>query len=119
MEIWKYLKAHDNGVTNFHFEIAADLMTDEELALLKTMRPGLMQLEIGVQTTNPETLKAVSRITDISKIEKAVSEIRMSENIHLHLDLIAGLPFEDYESFGKSFDRVYAMRPHQIGRAHV
>lgn len=114
MEIWKYLKAHDNGVTNFHFEIAADLMTDEELALLRTMRPGLIQLEIGVQTTNPETLKAVSRITDISKIEKAVSEIRKSKNIYLHLDLIAGLPLEDYESFGRSFNRVYAMQPHQL-----
>lgn len=114
MEIWKYINDHDNGVTNFHFEIAADLMTSEELTLLGTMRPGLIQLEIGVQTTNAETLKAVNRITDISKIEEAVSEIRSNENIHIHLDLIAGLPLEDYESFGRSFDRVYAMRPHQL-----
>lgn len=114
MEIWRYINDHDNGVTNFHFEIAADLMTSEELTLLGTMRPGLIQLEIGAQTTNPETLKAVNRITDISKIEEVVSEIRSNGNIHIHLDLIAGLPFEDYESFGRSFDRVYAMRPHQL-----
>ena len=114
MEIWKYISDHDNGVTNFHFEIAADIMTDEELALLGTMRPELIQLEIGVQTANSETLKAVNRITDISKIEEVVSEIRSNENIHIHLDLIAGLPLEDYESFGRSFDRVYAMQPHQL-----
>lgn len=114
MEIWKYLADHDNGITNFHFEIAADLLREEELALLGTLRPGLVQLEIGVQTANPETLKAVNRMTDISKIETAVSQIRSRENIHIHLDLIAGLPLEGYESFGKSFDRVYAMQPHQL-----
>lgn len=114
MEIWKYINDHDNGITNFHFEVAADLMTDEEIVLLGTMRPGLVQLEIGVQTANTETLKVINRITDILKIEKAAAKIRKGENIHLHLDLIAGLPLENYESFGKSFDRVYAMQPHQL-----
>ncbi|MDE6202905.1 MAG: B12-binding domain-containing radical SAM protein [Lachnospiraceae bacterium] len=114
LEIWRYLVENDNGVTNFHFEVAGELIGEEELALFKSMRPGLIQLEIGVQTTNWDTLKAISRNTDIAHIGKAVGIIREYNNIHIHLDLIAGLPFEGYESFKKSFNDVYAMRPHQL-----
>ena len=112
--VWRYLLEHDNEVTNFHFEIAADLLGEEELALLERMRPGLIQLEIGVQTANPQTLAAVRRRQDMEVLEKAVAALRQGGNIHLHLDLIAGLPYEDYESFGKSFDKVYRMKPHQL-----
>lgn len=114
MEIWKYIKEHDNGVTNFHFEIAADLINEEELLLLKGMRPGLMQMEIGVQTTNRKTLKEINRSTDLKHVAEVVKRIREYRNIHLHLDLIAGLPYEDYESFQNSFNDVYAMKPEQL-----
>lgn len=114
MEIWKYIKEHDNGITNFHFEIAADLMTEEELKLISDMRPGLIQLEIGVQSTNETTLEAIHRKTDIHEIEKITGRIRANRNIHQHLDLIVGLPFEDYDSFQNSFNSVYAMKPDQL-----
>ena len=113
-EIWQYISEHDNGVTNFHFEIAADLLNDEELNLLEKMRPGLVQLEIGVQSANPRTLEAIHRVMDVEKLAQVVARINNGQNVHQHLDLIAGLPFEDYESFGKSFDRVYAMKPEQL-----
>ena len=114
MEIWKYIREQDNGITNFHFEIAADLITEEELELLSDMRPGLIQLEIGVQSVNEKTLEAIHRRTDIKKIEEVTGKIRKNHNIHQHLDLIAGLPYENYESFQHSFDRVYAMKPDQL-----
>lgn len=114
MEIWRYIKEHDNGVTNFHFEIAADLLDEEQLALLNTLRPGAVQMEIGVQTTNPETIREIRRIMDVDKLEGIVKRIHDGNNIHIHLDLIAGLPYEDYQSFGKSFNRVYAMKPEQL-----
>ncbi|MDE5908919.1 MAG: B12-binding domain-containing radical SAM protein [Lachnospiraceae bacterium] len=114
MEIWKYIQENDNGVTNFHFEIAADIMDAEELTLLKEMRPGLVQFEIGVQTTNPETLREINRRTDISRIEKVVEAIHENRNIHVHLDLIAGLPFEGYDRFRQSFNDVYGMKPQQL-----
>ena len=113
-EIWQYILDNDNGVTNFHFEIAADLLNEEELDMLGQMRPGLVQLEIGVQSTNPYTLEAIHRVMDVEKLEQVVARINAGRNVHQHLDLIAGLPFEDYESFGKSFDRVYAMKPEQL-----
>lgn len=113
-KIWRYISEHDNGITNFHFEISADLLNEAELALLRGMRPGLVQLEIGVQSTNPETLAAIHRRMDVDKLEKIVADINGGNNVHQHLDLIAGLPFEDFESFGNSFDRVYAMRPEQL-----
>lgn len=113
-EIWKYISDNDNGVTNFHFEIAADLLDEEELELLSGMRPGLVQLEIGVQSTNPETLSAIRRVTDLGKLRKVVERINRAGNVHQHLDLIAGLPHEDYESFAKSFNEVYSMRPEQL-----
>lgn len=113
-EIWNYLSRHDNGVTNFHFEIAAELISDEELKILAGMRPGLIQMEIGVQTANPETLREIRRISDIGKLRQVVEKIRSFRNIHIHLDLIAGLPFEDYESFCHSFNEVYEMEPQQL-----
>lgn len=114
LSIWRYLKENDNGVTNFHFEIAADLINDEQLALMHDMRPCLIQLEIGVQSTNETTLRAIDRFTDISRVRKTVAAIRSFQNIHQHLDLIAGLPYEDYKSFGSSFNDVYAMAPNQL-----
>ena len=114
MDIWQYLIEHDNGVTNFHFEIEADILSEEELVLLAKARPGLFQMEIGVQTANPETLHEIRRTARLDRIEHAVAQLKRAGNIHVHLDLIAGLPFEDYESFGHSFDTVYAMEPEQL-----
>lgn len=114
MEIWKYIHEHDNGVTNFHFEIAADLLTDEEIQLIRSMRTGLIQLEIGVQSTNPKTIEEIRRKTSFEKISEKVRQVQEGKNIHQHLDLIAGLPYEDYESFKKSFCDVYALKPEQL-----
>lgn len=114
MEIWRYITEHDNGITNFHFEISADLLRAEELALMKTMRPGLIQLEIGVQSTNPQTIKAIRRTMDFEKLKGIVEQIHSFGNIHQHLDLIAGLPYEGYDSFHKSFCDVYTLHPEQF-----
>lgn len=114
MAIWKYIMEHDNGITNFHFEISADLLTEEELNLLNQMRVGLVQLEIGVQSTNPQTIKAINRKMNLEKLAYAVKRVEEGKNIHQHLDLIAGLPFEDYASFQKSFNDVYALKPNQL-----
>ncbi len=114
MAVWQYIQDHDNGVTNFHFEISADLIREEELELMSHMRPGLIQLEIGVQSTNPETIRAIHRTMDLEKLKKSVARIKSYGNIHQHLDLIAGLPYEDYESFRNSFNDVYRMEPDQL-----
>ena len=114
MAIWQYIRDHDNGITNFHFEIAADLLDKDELDLLSTMRPGLVQLEIGVQSTNEKTLETIRRKTDIEEIRQITETINSWHNIHQHLDLIAGLPWEDIESFKKSFNDVYKMEPEQL-----
>ena len=114
MAIWRYIKAHDKGITNFHFEIGADLLDDEELAILSDMRPGLVQLEIGVQSTNDATIQEVSRTMRLDRLAKAVDTVNAGHNIHQHLDLIAGLPFEDYERFKQSFNDVYKMKPEQL-----
>lgn len=114
MRIWNYLREHDNGVTNFHFEIAADLLDDEEMDLLATLRPGFVQFEIGVQSTNPRTIEAIHRRMDLDRVAGSVARVRAANNIHQHLDLIAGLPYEDYASFGRSFDDVYRMKPNQL-----
>ena len=106
MEIWTYLVEHDNGITNFHFEVAADILTEDEIELIRTMRPGMIQLEIGVQSTNPDTIREIHRKMDLSRVAYNVERIREKRNVHQHLDLIAGLPYEDYESFGKSFNDV-------------
>ena len=114
LEIWRFLAEHDQGVTNFHFEIGADLLGSEEIACMRGMRPGLIQLEIGVQSTNPDTIREIHRRTDLAKLRSNVEQIRQGRNIHQHLDLIAGLPCEGYESFAQSFDQVYRMHPQQI-----
>ena len=114
MEIWRYVHEHDNGVTNFHFEVSADLLNEEELALMAQMRPGLIQLEIGVQSTNDITIKEIKRTMKLERLKEIVEKVKSFGNIHQHLDLIAGLPFEDYETFGKSFNEIYALQPNQL-----
>ena len=112
--IWRYLVEHDNGITNFHFEVSADIFDEEELELIGKMRPGLIQLEIGVQSTNPDTIREIHRHMDLVKLKRAVDRVYDYRNTHQHLDLIAGLPYENYESFMRSFDDVYRMRPDQL-----
>ena len=114
MEIWRFVKEHDNGITNFHFEISADLLNEEELALIHDMRPGLIQLEIGVQSTNEITIREIHRTMKLELLKDIVRKIQGGENIHEHLDLIAGLPYEDYATFAKSFDEIYALKPNQL-----
>lgn len=114
LNIWKYIREHDNGVTNFHFEVAAEDMTEAELEVLSGMRPGLVQLEIGVQTTNPQTLREIHRGMNPDRLRDILRRLRSPHNIHIHLDLIAGLPWENYESFTHSFDDVYRMKPEQL-----
>lgn len=112
--VWQYILEHDKGITNFHFEIAADLLNEEELQLIGRMRPGLIQLEIGVQSVNPETIREIRRTMNLEKVTANVKRIREMGSVHQHLDLIAGLPFENYDSFRRSFNAVYALRPEQL-----
>lgn len=114
MAIWQFVKDHDNGVTNFHFEISADLINEEELALISDMRPGLIQLEIGVQSTNEVTIKEIHRTMKLERLKEVVRKVQSFGNIHEHLDLIAGLPYEDYDTFAKSFNEIYALKPNQL-----
>lgn len=113
-EIWEFIRDNDNGITNFHFEISADIIIDEEIELLHSLRPGLVQLEIGVQTTNEKTVQAIRRKMDFEKLSYVVNRIHETGNVHQHLDLIAGLPYEDYASFRNSFNDVYALKPEQL-----
>ena len=113
-ELWQWLREHDNFITNFHFESEADLLTEEEMQLMSRMRPGLIQLEIGVQSTNAGTIQEIDRTMNLDKVKEHVKRIKSFGNIHQHLDLIAGLPGEDLESFRTSFDEVYAMEPQQL-----
>lgn len=114
MEIWRFIQEHDNGITNFHFEISADLLNEEELEIMSQMRPGLIQLEIGVQSTNDRTIQEIQRTMKLERLVAVVQRIKAFGNIHQHLDLIAGLPYEDYDSFGKSFDEIYELQPNQL-----
>ncbi|MDE6760476.1 MAG: DUF4080 domain-containing protein [Lachnospiraceae bacterium] len=114
LAIWRYILEHDNGVTNFHFEVAADLIGEEELAIFRQMRPGLIQLEIGLQSTNDQTIWEIRRVMNIDKLKKTMLAIRGFGNIHQHLDLIAGLPYEDFITFKESFNRAYEMKPNQL-----
>lgn len=114
LAIWRYITEHDNGVTNFHFEISADLLGEEELEVFRTMRPGLIQLEIGLQSTHPATVKEIHRTMNIGKVKKNMLAVHAMHNIHQHLDLIAGLPYEDFVTFQKSFNEAYAMKPDQL-----
>lgn len=112
--IWKHILENDNGVTNFHFEVSADLFDEEEIALIAKMRPGLIQLEIGVQSTNLDTISEIHRRMNLERLKKHVDRIHSYRNTHQHLDLIAGLPYENMSSFLMSFDDVYDMRPDQL-----
>lgn len=114
MEIWNYIHEHDNGITNFHFEIAADLITQEEMELISHMRKGLIQLEIGVQSTYQETIHEIKRVMDFDQVSEVVRKVQASDNIHQHLDLIAGLPYETYEIFQQSFNEVFHLYPEQL-----
>ena len=114
MAVWSYIADHDKGKTNFHFEVAADLLGEDELKLIETMRPGLIQLEIGVQSVNPDTIREIRRVMRFEEVKRVVSRIHEGGNVHQHLDLIAGLPFEDYNSFRNSFNEVYALQPEQL-----
>ena len=114
MAIWTYLKEHDRGKTNFHFEVAADLLNEEELELIASLRPGLIQLEIGIQSTNPETITEIRRKMNFEEVKRIVKRIQKTGNVHQHLDLIAGLPYENYERFAQSFRDVYALHPEQL-----
>lgn len=114
LAVWRYIKEHDNGITNFHFEVSADLFREEQLELISDMRPGLIQLEIGVQSTHDETIREIHRTMRLPEVKSAVDRVKQQKNIHQHLDLIAGLPYEDYETFQHSFDEIYAWKPDQL-----
>lgn len=114
MSIWKFLSQNDNHCTNFHFEIAAELLDIEMISFLQTVRTGLFQFEIGVQSTNQATLNAIKRNTDTVKLTETVKALQKNSNIHLHLDLIAGLPYEDITAFSLSFNYVYRLKPDQF-----
>ena len=110
LEIWRYLIANDNGHTNFHFEISADLLDDEMLALLASARTGLFQFEIGVQSTHSPTLHAIRRKTNLQTCFQNIKKIIEAGNIHTHVDLIAGLPLENLTAFKESFNAVYDLQ---------
>lgn len=114
MAVWTYIKKYDRGITNFHFEVAADLLNDEEIELIRSMRPGLIQLEIGVQSANERTIREIQRTMKLDQVRDRVARIKEMKNVHQHLDLIAGLPYEGYDSFACSFDIVYDMEPEQL-----
>lgn len=114
MAIWQFIKEHDNGITNFHFEVSADLINEAELELISSMRPGLIQLEIGVQSTNDATITEIRRTMNLERLKEIVKRVQAAGNIHEHLDLIAGLPYEDYATFAKSFDEIYELKPNQL-----
>lgn len=113
-KILRFIRDNDNGITSFHFEIAADILEDEDIRIMNSLRPGLIQLEIGVQSTNQDTIKAIHRVMNLDKLRNNVSAIRKMQNIHMHLDLIAGLPYEDLKSFRKSFNDIYDMKPDNL-----
>lgn len=111
IELIKYLTGIDDGNINFHFEITAYLLQNPVLEIIKNARKGLFQFEIGVQSTNETTLRAVNRASKFKELSKNVLEIKSYGNIHQHLDLIAGLPYEGVNSFEKSFNDVFALKP--------
>lgn len=113
-KILRFIRDNDNGITSFHFEIAADILEDEDIRIMNSLRPGLIQLEIGVQSTNQDTIKAIHRVMNLDKLRNNVTAIRKCRNIHMHLDLIAGLPYEDINSFRKSFNDIYDMKPDNL-----
>lgn len=112
-QMLRYILSHSK-TTCFHFEVAADILDDETVALLSGAPKGMFQLEIGVQSTNPETLAAIDRKTDLARLWENVAALQKNNNIHIHLDLIAGLPHEDYNRFTQSFNDVFALRPDML-----
>lgn len=112
LAIWQYIYEKHNGITTFHFEIAADLLTESQCELLAKMPKGAVQFEVGIQSANPQTLEAISRQTDLQKLKTNL--LRIKDNIHVHVDLIAGLPLEDLPTFGRSFDYAMSMRPEML-----
>lgn len=114
LAIWRFLQQQDNGETNFHFELAGELITDEMIDFLAGVRPGLFQFEIGVQSANEATLREVGRPHNTAKLFQRITRLRQRVSQHIHLDLIAGLPYEDFASFAESFNKVYALQPHQL-----
>ncbi|AKL94565.1 putative cobalamin (vitamin B12)-dependent methylthiotransferase [Clostridium aceticum] len=114
MEIMQYIVEHNRGKTNFHFEVTADLMEEDMLEFLQKVPVGLFQFEIGVQSTNGDTLEAIQRKMNFSRLKEVVKRVASGRNIHQHLDLIVGLPKEDYFSFRKSFDDVFSLRPEKL-----
>lgn len=114
MEIMKFIMDKDPDNMNFHFEVTAHLLDEDMLEFLKEGKPGLFQFEIGVQSTNERTIEAIGRITDFQKLKEVCKKIKSYKNIHQHLDLIAGLPYEGYDSFKKSFNDVYDIKPEKI-----
>lgn len=106
--VWQFLKENDNGVTSFHFEVAAWLLSEEELEVLESCRPGMILLEAGIQSTNPDTLAAITRHTDPQKLYQTVARLSQGP-CHVHTDLIAGLPYEDLASFERSFNTVFSL----------
>ncbi len=109
-KIINYIIQNDNGVTNFHFELCGDLLDDRTLELLGKARKGLFQLEIGIQSTNPETLRAVNRAENVYPVLYNTGRLAELGNCHTHVDLIAGLPYETMETFERGFDKVYALK---------
>jgi len=113
MEIWRHL-IERGGDTTFHFEISADILRKDEIELLKKAPKGKFQFEVGVQTTNNEVLRNINRFVNFEDIKEKVEELLNTKNIQQHLDLIAGLPGEDYDSFRNSFNDVYSIKPEEI-----
>lgn len=112
MAIWRFLlENYREGIT-FHFEINANIFDDETLDFLETVPKGYFQFEIGVQTIDAQAMKSIGRINKLEKLEYNIR--RISRNIHLHLDLIAGLPYETYDKFRESFDYVHRLKPEMI-----
>lgn len=114
LDMMIFIQEHDKGITNFHFEVVASLLDQATMDFLKTCRKGLFQFEIGVQTTHPETMVAIKRNINFDTLSEKVRTLLTYDNIHLHLDLIAGLPYEDYETFLNSFEDVYSLRPQML-----
>ena len=112
--VMEHIISRDPKEVNFHLELTAHLIDDEQLEFLEDIKEGLFQFEIGVQSTNPQTIEAIGRTTDIEYLKKVSSKIKSFKNIHQHLDLIAGLPYENYNSFSKSFNSIYEIKPEKI-----
>lgn len=114
ISIWNHLIDNDNGKTNFHFEICAELLDDEAIRVISRARKGLFRFEIGIQTANPLVLSTVGRSGNIYKLMENTEKLLALGNCQVHADLIAGLPYESYASFERSFNKAYSLRPHEL-----